>query len=696
MKYTRRIESKRSSLVVLGASLCGFLGLTAACTAETQPLNSVADSTGGAGGTGGSAGVGGTAGNGGSGTSVGGAGGSGGQTTGVPETTTSGGGSGGSSAGGSGGSDAGGSGGSSAGGSGGGEDPERKVRADKVDVLFVVDNSISMADKQGYLATAGAQLVGRLADPNCVDGDDPALADGCPEGQHREFAPVPDIHVGVISTSLGGMGGDLCSDFGTGESSWDPSKNDAGKLMPSVRDGLASYQGQGFLAWDALGADSDAEHDLDTLKADLVAHVRSVGDIGCGYEASLESMYRFLIDPSPPEEIVVGDDDYSHPTVDDAGNVIVDTEVLEQRANFLRPDSALVVVLLSDEDDCSMTAGPMGGMGYLTATASFEGGAFSMPAATSECAVDPNDPCCRSCGLVDDTEGCRPLHEDPSCQEGRPAGEDQLSLRCFDQKRRFGFDLLHPVDRYMAGLRDPVIFDTWNCNDDLECPQVRNPLFPIEDSELSFTRQSSEVFFLSLVGVPWQDLATAESLSGNGLTYRGSLDADDWSLILGDPSASVAPEDPLMVGSIYPRRGTHPITGEPLGPEDSTNPQENSINGHEYLHGSQGYLQHACIFELPEPRDCTELPQGLCECTEADLVNNSALCQPPEGGEAETTQYYAGATPGLRQLDLMSRLSHGVPASICPKVVEGNEAGSYYGYNPGMRALVREMSSVLK
>ena len=227
-------------------------------------------------------------------------------------------------------------------------------------------------------------------------------------------------------------------------------------------------------------------------------------------------------------------------------------------------------------------------------------------------------------------------------------------------------------------------------------PIVQNPLFPTEDAELSFTRRSSEVFFLSLVGVPWQDLATAESLTGNGLTYKSSLDADDWSLILGSPSEYVAPEDPLMRGSINPRSGTHPITGEPLGSEDSTNPQENSINGHEFYDENQGFLQHACIFPLTEPRDCSASPEGLCECTEADLATNSALCQPPEGGEAGTTQYYTGATPGLRQLELMSRLSHSVPASICPKVVDGDTNASAYGYNPAVRALVREMGSVLK
>src|SRR5687768_1398843 len=42
MKYAKGITLHSSRSTLLGASLCGLLGLSAACTAETQPLNSVA------------------------------------------------------------------------------------------------------------------------------------------------------------------------------------------------------------------------------------------------------------------------------------------------------------------------------------------------------------------------------------------------------------------------------------------------------------------------------------------------------------------------------------------------------------------------------------------------------------------------------------------------------------------------------
>src|SRR5690606_15887837 len=140
--------------------------------------------------------------------------------------------------------------------------------------------------KQPYLASAAAELVDRLANPSCVEGEDSALADGCPEGQQREFAPVLDMHLGVISSSLGSHGGTFC---GAEDLTYNPTKDDAGKLMASVRDGLTSYRDLGFLAWDAQEVDDEAEHDLADLKAAVSAHILSVGETGCAYEAPLEA-----------------------------------------------------------------------------------------------------------------------------------------------------------------------------------------------------------------------------------------------------------------------------------------------------------------------------------------------------------------------------------------------------------------------
>jgi hypothetical protein len=91
---------------------------------------------------------------------------------------------------------------------------------DKVDLLFVIDNSASMGDKQQYLAQAVPQLITRLVTPNCVDpngttiyGPSDSQGNGtCTQGQ-VEFPPVHDMHIGLLSTSLGAR---LSDQYGNG------------------------------------------------------------------------------------------------------------------------------------------------------------------------------------------------------------------------------------------------------------------------------------------------------------------------------------------------------------------------------------------------------------------------------------------------------------------------------------------------
>src|SRR6478752_5503229 len=79
---------------------------------------------------------------------------------------------------------------------------------DKADLLFMIDNSVSMADKQQILAKAVPVLVERLATPRCLDdagkptGQVSDTSGHCASGR-PEFTAVKDIHVGVITSSLG-------------------------------------------------------------------------------------------------------------------------------------------------------------------------------------------------------------------------------------------------------------------------------------------------------------------------------------------------------------------------------------------------------------------------------------------------------------------------------------------------------------
>ena len=108
---------------------------------------------------------------------------------------------------------------------------------ERVDLLVVVDNSPGMADKQALFAEAVAYLLARLTDPICVTSgsraptSDSSSADGCDEGE-SQFAAVTDIHLGVVTTSLGGHGSAAC----TGETDADLAQNDGARLV--VRSGV--------------------------------------------------------------------------------------------------------------------------------------------------------------------------------------------------------------------------------------------------------------------------------------------------------------------------------------------------------------------------------------------------------------------------------------------------------------------------
>src|SRR5688572_8239622 len=72
--------------------------------------------------------------------------------------------------GGTGGVSAGGNGGGGAGGSGGGSNSVAPL-VTKVDLLLAIQNSQAMSDKQGFLAQAIPEFIGRLVRPDCVQRD---------------------------------------------------------------------------------------------------------------------------------------------------------------------------------------------------------------------------------------------------------------------------------------------------------------------------------------------------------------------------------------------------------------------------------------------------------------------------------------------------------------------------------------------
>jgi hypothetical protein len=568
-------------------------------------------------------------------------------------------------------------------------DQIRQTAVDKIDLLFMIDNSISMADKQAILGEAVPVLLSRLITPICVDAEGNSLgttvgANGlCAEGE-AEFSAISDIHIGIVSSSLGAHGGDVCTEPAP------KTNDDKAQLIGAIRPGLTSWNNSGFLAWDPGGNKNSppGENNADALTAAFTSHVSATGEQGCGFEASLEAWYRFLIDPDPPAQIVHQDNNPLAPIIKEG----TDQTVLAQRAAFLRPDSLVAIVMLTDENDCSIVDE---GQGWLVGRSSNGVQPYHLPASTSACAEDANSPCCRSCGTGESSppSGCGDLASDSECQRtggALPAVEDALNLRCYQQKRRFGFDLLYSTDRYVNGLTSPTVPDRAG-------NLVTNPLFMPADGKGA--RDKALVFLAGIVGVPWQDVATDDSLSGTGLTYLTAQELKDkgrWDVILGDPNSGLAPTDPLMIETPDPRQGTSPIVNAPLGPPESMDPQANPINGHEVLLPDRDDLQYACIFPLTEARQCTDANSNACDCTMKDVGKNRPLCNPPGGGAAGTTQYFAKAYPGTRHLQVLRDFGpNAIVASICPKVTTGQPLDPSYGYNPAVGAIIARLKEAL-
>ena len=557
-------------------------------------------------------------------------------------------------------------------GAGGG--PPVFTTASKLDLLFVVDNSISMADKQELLAASIPALVERLVKPWCTGVGDPVPPneDGsCPVNTVHEYGAVEDLHVGVITSSLGSQGGQVCASSVTGD--------DKAHLVgdPAIRTGVTSWNDSGFLKWDPTGvANPPGESDSALFAEDLAAMVVAAGETGCGYEAPLEAMYRFLVDPEPPLSVSVVNSVTTPSGIDDA--------LLSQRAAFIRPDSAVMAIVISDENDCSIIDS---GQGWLVGLQSNSGQPFYMPRATAACAADPNDPCCRSCATNEaggPPNGCGTLAADSECTKGSyTLAEENLNLRCFEQKRRFGFDLLQPLSRYVTGLTSA---------------QVKNRAGELVDNPLFAGGRDPNLVMLGVItGLPWQDVAVdpdpaadLDFLSTEQLTLLNR-----WSVIVGNVSEHIAPLDPFMVESVAARSGTNPITDDPIVASSSTDPTA-TINGHESAVTNGDDLQYACIFPLVEPVDCSLATYSdACDCFPEDVNRNRPVCQPPGGGATGSTQYYGKAYPGLRQLDVARQLAtQSAVASICPRNSEDVLADDY-GYYAALRALQARLAGRL-
>jgi hypothetical protein len=170
-----------------------------------------------------------------------------------------------------------------------------------VDLLFVIDNSGSMGEEQASLKANFPKFIDVLS---TIQGG------------------LPNVHMAVINSDMGTLNG--------------PAQNGTGGCMG---DGTAA--GGGGLMRELPGQPnvryiSDIKDDLTQMRtpnytgplSNVFAEIANVGTGGCGFESHLGAMRRSLENPA--------------------------------NAGFLRDSAYLAVIIIADEDDCSLkpTAGP--------------------------------------------------------------------------------------------------------------------------------------------------------------------------------------------------------------------------------------------------------------------------------------------------------------------------------------------------
>ncbi len=600
----------------------------------------------------------------------------------------------------------------------------------KIDLVLVVDNSASMADKQAILALALPDLVNGLVNPACVDDTtllpvsaalQPATPlEACPAGSMREFSPVLDMHIGMLSSSLGTFGANGCPETAPSACNGPTSSisnDDHGHLVtrtsPCADTNVPTYQSEGFLAWDPAQMDNppgeDALGDPASMTPGLLTSLTNLvagdGEEGCGFESQNESWYRFLVDPTPYASISL-----------DSNNLVVTTGIdnvlLQQRKEFLRPDSLLAVVEVTDETDTSLKE--------FSSYPLFAEPALHLPHATAACTTKgPNDPCCASCGQATPA-GCA---ADPACTSDPyyTAADENTSLRAFgliSHKERYGIEFFYQPSRYVGALTSPTIANNNN-------EMVPNPIYSILDpaNDSATVRDPSLVFYAAIVGVPWQLIArqtaagVPDLVNGvsaldpsqvGGFKSAAELELLDkqghtfWDDIAGNPSSYVPAYSPFMVESTVPRSGTDPITGAAIAPPSTPNgggPMVGGslLNDHEWnIPAPAGDIEYACVFPILNPLDCSDPSVVSCDCRGLSATADNPLCEanPNDSGNL-TLQTKAKAYPGIKHLAIARGMGNqGIAASICAKQLTDNTAADY-GYRPAINAIIDRLKGAL-
>ncbi|HEY5951773.1 MAG TPA: hypothetical protein VIV40_40035 [Kofleriaceae bacterium] len=168
-----------------------------------------------------------------------------------------------------------------------------------LDLLFVIDDSPSMLDKQTNLKSAFPAFINEL---NLVEGG------------------LPNVHIGVVTSDLGTKGA-LDTTAGPMIGNGPGACTGNGKSGNLQTNGTTLVSGS-FIS-DTKNTDGTRTTNYAGALTDAFSAIASVGASGCGFEQHIEAAKRAL---------------NNNPA----------------NAGFLRPNASLAIIVLGDEDDCSL------------------------------------------------------------------------------------------------------------------------------------------------------------------------------------------------------------------------------------------------------------------------------------------------------------------------------------------------------
>ena len=176
----------------------------------------------------------------------------------------------------------------------------------RVDIVVLVDNSGSMAQEQEALITRFPELINELVDPGDTDGD-----------TRPDHPPVEDLNIAVITPDMGTAGYRVStcanSDFG----------DDGCFRSTAIVGGGCSASYPSFLSRNEVNAGTYTP----AMMAQDFTCIATLGTGGCGFEQQLKAMRKA---------------------------VTTNVQAGACNAGFLRPDSLIALIFVTDEEDCSV------------------------------------------------------------------------------------------------------------------------------------------------------------------------------------------------------------------------------------------------------------------------------------------------------------------------------------------------------